>query len=749
MAQVSVISILGLAFGVFIGPAFSNPVQGQAAGQDDAERVYAGGGLTVTGQMLRHFARQHVEHCNRVSLDARCSQDLDVEPRGDGNVFLVECHGTFGYGTIQSAIDAAVDGDVVLVLPNDCTPEGWWFENIDFLGKAIRVQSANPSDPAVVDATVIASTAATPAVSFQTGETRESVLLGLTLINAHPTIAMAVKCVGTTPKFDRCRFPVVSASPGSYWPLISLANGRPQIIDCMFDATLAETTGPSAIKEFSLGTGAAPGIEIERCTFTAFGSRAVVLGSSIAFISHCTFSGNPGGAISISVGSGGNVSISDSTFSDNGSTAMLIDGPEYGGDMSVERCLFLRNSDAFDGGAVRLQSRTYTSRNYHFRECVFAENTSDRYGGAMSIELYHPVDSTVTLDRCDFVANSAAYSGGAVSLKDMKLDARRCRFAANRAAQGTAGALYVWLGSSYINNSVTLKSTEFIANSAYFPPCMAASQVPMSISNCMMRENYKTSSSNPRGPCVEGNTMTITSSVLWNNGYWLEFDPQASPMSQFAQALTNAHYSFIQNWPTNIESTNLGGDPGFSPLVLGTWTGEPAYQPDDAQTMFLDDNAAWLPDEHAGKYLRPDAAGYAQSLIVSNTSNTLSVWGDFAYLGGAGITYEIRDQHLTAESLCIDAGDPEFTTQPGDSDLDGDPRIINCRVDMGADEFPSEDNAPGDFDGDGTVGVEDIYGFVQTVLDPANADACRADVNRDGIANGLDVADFVGVLLDP
>ena len=46
------------------------------------------------------------------------------------------------------------------------------------------------------------------------------------------------------------------------------------------------------------------------------------------------------------------------------------------------------------------------------------------------------------------------------------------------------------------------------------------------------------------------------------------------------------------------------------------------------------------------------------------------------------------DYHLLIGSPCIDAGDPggDYT---GQTDIDGDPRVLNGRVDMGADEFPT------------------------------------------------------------
>jgi predicted outer membrane repeat protein len=45
------------------------------------------------------------------------------------------------------------------------------------------------------------------------------------------------------------------------------------------------------------------------------------------------------------------------------------------------------------------------------------------------------------------------------------------------------------------------------------------------------------------------------------------------------------------------------------------------------------------------------------------------------------------DYHLLEDSLCINAGDPDFTVIPNETDIDGQPRVMEGRVDMSADEF--------------------------------------------------------------
>jgi len=53
--------------------------------------------------------------------------------------------------------------------------------------------------------------------------------------------------------------------------------------------------------------------------------------------------------------------------------------------------------------------------------------------------------------------------------------------------------------------------------------------------------------------------------------------------------------------------------------------------------------------------------------------------------------------HLLPDSPCIDSGDPNYIAEPNETDLDGKPRIINGRIDMGVYEFnhiPISDAGP-------------------------------------------------------
>lgn len=120
--------------------------------------------------------------------------------------------------------------------------------------------------------------------------------------------------------------------------------------------------------------------------------------------------------------------------------------------------------------------------------------------------------------------------------------------------------------------------------------------------------------------------------------------------------------------------------------------------------------------------------------------------GFFDALGMDGVPGSIDDDlHISHASVCFDAGDPTFTPGAGVIDIDGQPRLAGCRVDMGADEVLTGLPNSGDLDGDGQVTQLDVNIFVSVLLQ-GNYN-CVADVDVDGRTDGIDVKGIVEILL--
>ena len=89
------------------------------------------------------------------------------------------------YPTIQAAINAALNGDTVVVAP------GTYFENIDFKGKLITVHSAQGPGSTVIDGGGVA-----PVVNFSNAETSAAVLQGFTLQHGNAPFAFGYEGAG-------------------------------------------------------------------------------------------------------------------------------------------------------------------------------------------------------------------------------------------------------------------------------------------------------------------------------------------------------------------------------------------------------------------------------------------------------------------------------------------------------------------------------------------------------------------------
>jgi hypothetical protein len=111
------------------------------------------------------------------------------------------------FDAIQKAIDAASDGDTVIVMPGIYT--GMGNRDIRFFGKSITVRGTDPSNQAVVDQTIIncQGNASEPhrGFIFDSGETNASVLEGVTITGGYAETGAGIYISSTShPTIRRC-----------------------------------------------------------------------------------------------------------------------------------------------------------------------------------------------------------------------------------------------------------------------------------------------------------------------------------------------------------------------------------------------------------------------------------------------------------------------------------------------------------------------------------------------------------------
>ncbi len=309
------------------------------------------------------------------------------------------------FTSIQAALSDpnVVDGDIIVVA------EGIYYENIDFLGKAVTLSSADPNDPNVVAATIIdgsqpADSAYASVVSFRNGEGRDSVLTGFTLRNGKGTYAGSnsfgggVLCLGTSPTITKC---VITGNTTTHMGggIHCEAKAGPYLSNCTISQNSATNRGG--------------GIQCTLSTVT---------------LENCIIRGNQsknGGGICLYNVSDENVIRKTSIVSNTGD---LYGGGIYcyKSKVSLYDSIVSTNSSP-GGGGIYL----YSQSSGTFRNTIFSGNRAANGGG-----LFCSSSSSPVLTYCVIAGNYASADGGGLrclSLSNPEI--RNCIFWQNKPQQ--------------------------------------------------------------------------------------------------------------------------------------------------------------------------------------------------------------------------------------------------------------------------------------------------------------------------
>ena len=303
-------------------------------------------------------------------------EDADGDGVGDvcDGVIYVDDDGPAPYSVIQDAINAAVSGDTIVVMP------GTYVENINMSGKAITLQSIEPTSPAIITSTIIDGGTNGSVITCNNREGAETVISGFLITNGSGTDRYnnGETCGGgiyydrSSPIVTNCTF---NGNKAYYGGGIYNYDSFATVINCTFNGNTAISNGGGM---YNIGSSPT----VTNCTFSSnkassFGGGMYNFASS-ASITNCTFSSDTAG-------------LGGGMFNDASSE-------------TVTNCTFSSNTTAYKGGGMYNARTTNT-----ISKCTFSNNTANTGGGGM-----YNNDSSPTVSNCTFGGNTANRNAGGI-----------------------------------------------------------------------------------------------------------------------------------------------------------------------------------------------------------------------------------------------------------------------------------------------------------------------------------------------
>jgi len=566
---------------------------------------------------------------------------LTIAAACQARTITVNADGTGDYPTVQAAVDDANDGDEVVLLPGTYTGDG--NRDIDYLGKSITVRGTDPNDPNIVAATIIdcnGSESEEHRGFILTNRMAWSapVLEGLTIINGWSDFSGgAILCAGGRPTIKKCHIRNNNAyyGGGIGFGYDYTAGSVTTVSECIIADNIAASGG--GIGSFYSPSHFEPSkLRITHCTITGNSAWGLVVGG--------------GGGINCS---GFNAKILYCTISNNSAA--------YGGGILcstdgwlvpqcvIAGCVLTGNSATYrHGGGGAIACRLYTGL-VMITHCDIINNSSAGDGAGIAAGGYS--SGMVGISDCNVVSNSAAQCGGGISSSSLAANIERCSIINNHAGEDGGGIFAAGNrsnrvdmkscvlenntaksgsgGGIYLQGRGRFRSFSLTANDN--TPAFCQSNVPPTdnIYNCTFCGNF--AQSGGAIALAEGDFAPLENSILWDNR------ASAGPEIALFNSTLYSGYCNIKAGYTSIHADsseirwangNIDQDPHFA--LPGYW--DPNGTPDDANDDF------WV----NGNY------------------------------------------RLSPASPCIDTGDPDYVPLPAEPDIDGNRRVINARVDMGA-----------------------------------------------------------------
>jgi predicted outer membrane repeat protein len=465
-------------------------------------------------------------------------------------------------------------------------------------------------------------------------------------------------------------------------------DGSPTVRNCIFSGNSAEWNGGGMANE----RNSRP--TLVNCTFSGNSAReggAMCNRESSPTVTNCIFSGNSSGLW------GGGM------FNDQSSPM-------------VTTCVFSGNSGSNGGGMINSNSSSPTVTN-----CTFSGNSAEWNGGG----IYNSVHSRATLTNCTFRENWAKNGGGMWNSQSSPT-LTNCVFSRNSAREWGGGMC------NLSGSNPTLTNCTFSGNSAIVRGGGMYNKSSMpTLNNCKFIENSASYGGGMENyyhgnPMLTNCTFSGNSAGLWGGGVDnVESSPRMANCMFIGNSAENEGGGMCNSWYSRpmLANCTFAGNSASNGNALAC--GPHSYN--HPSNLWLINCILW----NGGNG------------IWNNDNSTITitysdVQGDWPGIGNIDadpcfVDAANGDYHLLPGSPCINAGAPGYVGGPNETDLDGKPRAIGGRIDMGVYEFnhiPIADAGP-----DQVVEAQGAFGARVTLDGSCSSDADSTPGTNDDIVS--------------
>jgi parallel beta-helix repeat protein/predicted outer membrane repeat protein len=375
------------------------------------------------------------------------------------------------FATIQEAINAAVEGDIIGV------SEGTYTENIT-ISKDITIKSASGASTTIIDGNSLGSV-----VTFSGGVTTSAVLDGFTIQNGLAEKGGGIYCDSSSPTITNCTITGNSASSdysySGYGAGIYCDSSSSTITNCTISNNSGSNNGGGiyctessslTITDCTIAGNSASTIDIIIGGYGEGGGIYCTESSSLT-ITDSKIKNNYGfhGSGGIYCSDSSSLSITDSTITGNSVSARYIGGGIVAYSATITNCTISNNyaGGIYCSGSLTISNCTITGNHvvgYYghgggiivdsdtsptITNCTISNNTANGFFYGHGGGIYINSDASPTITNCTITGNLAD-SGGGIYIKTDASPTITNTILWNNTAAVDGNELYVTTGSPVV-----------------------------------------------------------------------------------------------------------------------------------------------------------------------------------------------------------------------------------------------------------------------------------------------------------